>query len=151
LPTYKRAWLGPPLRRPHDGVWVVQLTNGIHVPRVPCLEGRSHDLHVLLRHRLLRQPHGFEGLFFAPVVVESHALAVSQRPHRTVDPFHINAGLATLCVNAQHGDDALTSVDELLRIPAPAFPTALPISLPTKQTFQPSVLPRVGYVVIVEF
>ena len=51
LPTYKRAWLGPPLRRPHDGVWVVQLTNGIHVPRVPCLEGRSHDLHVLLRHR----------------------------------------------------------------------------------------------------
>src|SRR5215204_5590566 len=52
----------PPIRiHPQDAVGVVQLTKGIHVARVPRLEGGPHDLDVLLRHRLLPQPGGFEG------------------------------------------------------------------------------------------
>src|SRR3954447_24947314 len=30
-------------------------------PAVPCVDSRLDDLDVLLRHRLLLQPHGFEG------------------------------------------------------------------------------------------
>src|SRR5436190_21171550 len=50
------AWprLRPTLRGPHDGIWIVQITKGIHVPRVPSRIHGSHDLHVRLRHRLLR-------------------------------------------------------------------------------------------------
>ena len=51
LPTYKRPWLRPALRGPHDDVGAVQVMKRVHVPRVPCLEGGLVDLHVLLRHR----------------------------------------------------------------------------------------------------
>src|SRR5512132_705527 len=99
---------------------------------------------------LLRQPGCFEGLLSAAVIVESHALAVLQRPHRTIDTFDIDATLASPGMNAENGDDALTSLDELLRIPTPAFPAALPVGLPTKQSFQPPVLTRLRYVVVVD-
>src|SRR5512132_3704370 len=99
---------------------------------------------------LLRQPGCFEGLLSAAVIVESHAPAFSQRPHRTIDTFDIDATLASPGMNAENGDDALTSLDELLRIPTPAFPAALPVGLPTKQSFQPPVLTRLRYVVVVD-
>ena len=38
---------------------IVQLVGLLDVRR---LKDSAHDLHVLLRHRLLLQPHGFEGL-----------------------------------------------------------------------------------------
>src|SRR5262249_39196459 len=37
-------------------------TKGVHVSRVPRLVHGSLDLHVFLRHRLVRQPQGFESL-----------------------------------------------------------------------------------------
>ena len=51
LPTNERSGLWPILGGPHDDVGVVQLTKCVHVPRVPRLEERSENLHVLLRHR----------------------------------------------------------------------------------------------------
>ena len=45
-------------------------------PAVPCGQGAMNDLHVLLRHRLLRQPHGFEGFR------SRHARRSSSRPCR---------------------------------------------------------------------
>ena len=47
---YERPWLGPTFEDPHNDVWVVDLTNGIHVAPVPCLKPSAHDLDVLLRH-----------------------------------------------------------------------------------------------------
>src|SRR5688572_2522830 len=38
LPTYKGAGLRPALRGSHDDVGVVQVTKGVHVPRIPRLE-----------------------------------------------------------------------------------------------------------------
>src|SRR5262245_1415147 len=51
LSTDKRPRLRPTLRGTQDGVGVVQLTNGIHVRRVPRLDEGFDDLHVLPRHR----------------------------------------------------------------------------------------------------
>src|SRR2546421_3793470 len=51
LPTYVWPRLRPSLRGPPDDARIARLTKGVHVPRVPRLEGGSHDLHVLLRHR----------------------------------------------------------------------------------------------------
>src|SRR5215211_6161282 len=46
----------------------------------PCaLKGLTHHLHVLLRHRLLRQPHGFEGFVDAQVLPHPHDLS-ARRP-----------------------------------------------------------------------
>jgi hypothetical protein len=47
IPTYRRSRLRPVRRSSHDDIRVIQLTNGIHVPRVPRLEERPHNLHVL--------------------------------------------------------------------------------------------------------
>src|SRR4029078_7353271 len=58
--TAIRPLLPPILIHPHDGVRVVQLTKGIHVTGVPRLEHGPHDLHVLLRHRLVREARGVE-------------------------------------------------------------------------------------------
>jgi hypothetical protein len=49
--TNVRSRLWPALRRSQDDVGLVQLTKGFHVSGVPCIEGGSRDLHVLLRHR----------------------------------------------------------------------------------------------------
>ena len=40
---------------------------------VEGLQGTAHDLHVLLRHRLLPQPGGFEGLGLSPVIAPPDA------------------------------------------------------------------------------
>ena len=55
LPTCVWPRLRPALRRPPDDARVVQLTQGI-LTSVPRPEARSHDLHVLLRHRYSRSP-----------------------------------------------------------------------------------------------
>ena len=43
-------------------VWVLKLQEGVEVPASHRVEALADDLHVLLRHRLLRQPGGSEGL-----------------------------------------------------------------------------------------
>ena len=52
---------------------------------ITAVQGRvapAHDLHVLLRHRLLRQPGGFEGCLPSDEAPESEDLAAS---HQEVD------------------------------------------------------------------
>ena len=46
------------------------------------LRHRPHDLHVLLRHRLLRQPQGFEGLRVIPEELLIDDLALAHRDRR---------------------------------------------------------------------
>jgi len=66
-----------------------------------------------------RQPHGFEGLSLAPVVVEANAFAVSQGPNCAIETFDIHTAPASLGVDPEDRDDTITSIDELLRLPAP--------------------------------
>src|SRR5437016_1115625 len=63
----------------------------------------THDLHVLLRHRLLRQPHGFEGIVaLGPVALRPAVslplldpakpkLAHAFKPVKHTEPRHIHA------------------------------------------------------------
>ena len=44
----------------------------LYVASVERRQGTPHDLHVLLRHRLLRQPRGFEGFLLVPEGLLSH-------------------------------------------------------------------------------
>src|SRR5436190_2224067 len=50
---------------------------------------RPHDLHVLLRHRLLREPHGFEGLSVVPEELHAEHLSLPER----VDAGQLHARL----------------------------------------------------------
>jgi hypothetical protein len=50
LAAYERSRLRSTLRAPHDGVDVIDLTKGVHVPRISHLVNGTHDLHVLPRH-----------------------------------------------------------------------------------------------------
>src|SRR6185436_18058389 len=51
-----------------------------HVAGVPRLEGGSNDLHVLPRHRLLREAGGFEGLDSLGKDLELRRLPITHRP-----------------------------------------------------------------------
>ena len=62
----------------------VNLTPNVRSPRFQRPSQPPHDLHVLLRHRLLRQPGGFEGLVPLRVLVDVGDLAVPQ-PEVQVD------------------------------------------------------------------
>src|SRR5215218_1707548 len=52
--------------------------------RIAGAEDPPHDLHVLLRHRLLREPGGFEGLLAVVEQLHLSDLAVGERPDRHV-------------------------------------------------------------------
>ena len=56
----------------------------------PVRIDRAHDLHVLLRHRLLLQPHGFEGL----IAVEEDADATDLAFNEVVDVRAFGTGCA---------------------------------------------------------
>src|SRR6478609_4644588 len=68
--TFKALAFKRPSRRgiePDNAyVWIEELRNP-EVAAGKLGESTSDDLHVLLRHRLLLQPHGFEGLLLAGV------------------------------------------------------------------------------------
>ena len=54
------------------------------------VERRPRQLHVLLRHRLLRKPGGFEGFLQASKPREPADLAVSEGPHVELGLFNGN-------------------------------------------------------------
>jgi hypothetical protein len=99
---------------------------------------------------LLPQPHGFEGLGLAPVVIEANALAVSHGPNRAVDAFDIHTAPAPSGVDPEDRDNTITSIDELLWLPAPVFPRGFPILAPPRKPRISPVIARVRDVVVVE-
>ena len=52
----------------------------VPIPRVAGEEVTPHHLHVLLRHRLLRESGGFEGPFAARKDFQPDRLAITNRP-----------------------------------------------------------------------
>src|SRR4029079_11233683 len=62
-------------REPFD-LGVVLVNPRLEVVAVPGFHVPFEDLHVLLRHRLLPQPGGFEGLLQLPVLLDSNVLAI---------------------------------------------------------------------------
>src|SRR5829696_6768261 len=76
----------------------------------------AHDFHVLLRHRLLPQPHGFEGLVSGLVDGHPRDLSVADlgdpsRPgpnRKPARPSRVN--------DSDWNDNAVASVDEVIRL-----------------------------------
>src|SRR6478752_1426660 len=56
-----------------------KLRERAQVATVKGVDGSLDDLHVLLRHRLLRQPRSVEGLLWVPERLEMNDLALAQR------------------------------------------------------------------------
>ena len=63
------------------------LRRGIDIASVPRFMGAAHDLYVLPRHRLVPQPHGFEGLCPVAVGLEADGPSVAHGP----DPSRADA------------------------------------------------------------
>jgi hypothetical protein len=70
FPSHERTWLWPTARRPLNHIRMVKVPNRISISGVPGIKERPHDLHVLLRHRLLLETGGFERFTFQPEPVE---------------------------------------------------------------------------------
>src|SRR5262249_44443926 len=111
---YERPRLGPTLRRSHDDLGVIELTKGVHVASVPRRECGKQDLHVLLRHRLLRQPGGFKGFLVVPEVFEHDDLPAAERMDLAEHYFVLDAAPLPSQTSAGPCHDLTTGVDQLL-------------------------------------
>ncbi len=102
--------LGPDLTRPQA---VRKGTRALPVggkDSFHCLEEAPHKLHVLLRHRLLRQPHRFEGLRVIPeeLLVDDPALA----HRRDACELHVRLRAMADAAPGEPCDDSIGHVDE---------------------------------------
>src|SRR4029077_17185274 len=80
------------------------------------------DLHVLLRHRLLRRSHGFEGVLTVNEIFDPRDQTVVEMEHVEQPPRHLNATYPRVAGEADSGDngvavhaDGLWVVGEVVR------------------------------------
>jgi hypothetical protein len=93
------------------------LTKGIHVAGVPRLEQGPHDLDVLLRHRLLPQPDGFEGkLPTGEEMLSADPSVCEPREHGADLHSHWEGGTFGLSGELKEGNHRGSSVMELAKI-----------------------------------
>ena len=112
---------------------------GVHASRRIGGVGPPHDLNVLLRHRLLAQPGGFEGFGHVRVHLHPDRLSVPERPH--LSEAHVDGdsrGLRTPPL-VDDDDDALPGVDEVLGLKLPTFPRIRPLGEELVRTLGPGV------------
>src|SRR6202035_3797100 len=75
VPLYRRWTGGHPL-----DVWRPQVKPHVEFAPVPRFDSPAQQLYVLLRHRLLLQPHGFEGLCAIRISDHTKSLLLPERP-----------------------------------------------------------------------
>jgi hypothetical protein len=93
------------------------------VPERRPISGR----HVLLRHRPLRQPHGFEGLSTPgrPVLVHPDDLAGADGEDHVRHGFESHPARAASATDAYAGDDVISRVDQFLGLGVQIVPAFL--------------------------
>jgi hypothetical protein len=112
IATDVRARVGFVCARVVDEFRVKVGEDGLVSVGVPRREGCPHDLHVLLRHRLLRQPHGFEGFLFRPVLPALHDQSIAQLVDEDVRIANAGASLPVRHrVQDRRNDHMVASVD----------------------------------------
>src|SRR5437016_1953903 len=91
------------------------------------LQHRPHDFHVFLRHRLLRQPQGFEGLSYIRVNAPTDHLALLEREYEGVGS-HINfhAGCTPSIALMDNGCHFVTRIDQIHYLEADRLPRGKP-------------------------
>src|SRR5262249_2368428 len=113
-------------REPLD-LGVVLLDPRVEVVAVPSLHGPLEDLHVLHRHRLLREPGGFQGFLLAAEAAKLADSSLEQRNEPS--PRHIEgdpAPLATREGSPEH-QNPLAEVPKLLGFDPELFPSRVDV------------------------
>jgi nucleotide-binding universal stress UspA family protein len=90
----------------NSNVGVDSFQPGVDVTAVPALDPPPHGVHVLLRHRLLRKPGGFEGLSPIEIDLPFEDLAVPQLPESADLPAHGDPASCPSPNNSIEGDPA---------------------------------------------
>src|SRR5438552_16213838 len=98
---------GVPLHR-----WVDGGQPRLEVVALPYLDRAPHDLHVLLRHRLLRQPHGFEGFTAVQVAhrINDHAVLETEYVKGALLRYHASLRASPHLGGREH---AVTTFNDL--------------------------------------
>ena len=99
LPARERSWPSEPYL--HEGI---DLAGG------PRREGGRHDLDVLLRHRLLRKPGGFEGFGRISVDPKSSGLAVAESPNVRPRLIYLNTAGGSPTKRIHQDDNLITGL-----------------------------------------
>src|SRR4029453_2151484 len=85
---------------------------GIPVIAVERVVPGLDDLHVLLRHRLLREAHGFEGFVWIEIGSNLHHLAVTEVDDVGSRRFRLDAALLPPTAEATDQHGAITDVSD---------------------------------------
>jgi hypothetical protein len=91
-------------------VLVVEHEPGRPVAPLNGFERLTHDLDVLLRHRLLRQPGGFEGLLNGPIFAHLDSLSLAHLPHVRFGEGDLLVGPPNSPPEDQGNDDVLAPI-----------------------------------------
>src|SRR6185295_18545716 len=83
------------------------------VPARPVLVQPMHDLHVLLRHRLLREAGSFEGFLRVEILADPNHLATLEIHDPGDCRFGYGATLVAASPEVTDGDDSLAKVPDL--------------------------------------
>jgi hypothetical protein len=115
----RRDALRPRNLRKGLGTFITRSLSRISARRetIEGVERPAAPLHVLLRHRLLLKPGGFEGFLAGEVRVQSDELGVPHRPR--LEDRHLG-GYATGppgSIELQRYEEAVSSVSDLLGLP----------------------------------
>src|SRR5829696_7543219 len=84
--------------------------------------GAGIYLHVLLRHRLLPQPGGFEGFFHCLEHRQPHDLAFAEDPNMSGVGHRFDSASPADSNQSNRSDDLVSCVDEVLRLHPPGSP-----------------------------
>src|SRR5262245_35946096 len=99
------------VRQVHLIVRVEELPNRLDGTGNPVVHP-PHDLHVLLRHRLLLHPDGFEGFGAVGVLIDSRDLALAHRIDLVVAGIHLDPAYSAASLVMRDHDDLIPGVDD---------------------------------------
>src|SRR4051812_16653848 len=109
-------------RRIHLDVGIKRLGCGGPIAVPEGDQHPPHDLNVLLRHRSLREPGGFEGFLAGRVLIDVDDLAVAKLPMRPSAGVNPYPAPSSSTGDAHDRNDVLTVLSQLFDLPAVALP-----------------------------
>src|SRR6185295_10512350 len=94
-------------------IWRKVFERNVKVATVERLIASTHDLHVLLRHRLLRKPGGFEGLLVIEESPNRNRLAIPDLGHEGQGRLGLGAAFPAARAGAADCDESVSQIPDL--------------------------------------
>src|SRR5262249_31044245 len=113
------ASIDGPLHRRRTGSYPFNLRRGIAQPSlgiapIPGFDRTPHNLQVLVRHRLLLQAHGFEGLLVIKEVLDEDDATLTVGADLCEALLPLNAALLPANIPAGTSEDSISEIHDLL-------------------------------------